>query len=148
MKFYQFVKNLRIEHELTQEEFGKSLGVSKSTVAMWETGARTPSRDKCFKMSQLYKVDFTELYIMTLEQNKGEEFIYDEETHTWEIVAHIPPKDPEKQAQKYYVNAQSKKIANKLMENSDYKVLFDAVADVPPEDIDKVAQMIKLMIQK
>ena len=37
------IKQLRKENRLTQVELADKLGVSVSTVAMWETGKRTPN---------------------------------------------------------------------------------------------------------
>lgn len=49
-------------------------------------------------------------------------------------------------SENYYINDEAKKIAQMMFDNENYKVLFDAVKNVKPEDIDKVAQMIKLMV--
>lgn len=36
------LKQLRESHKLTQEELAVRLGISRSTVAMWETGQNIP----------------------------------------------------------------------------------------------------------
>lgn len=45
----------------------------------------------------------------------------------------------------YYLDEEAKALAQSLFDNKDYSVLFDAIRKVKPEDIEKVAQMIKLM---
>ena len=39
------IRELRSSLEMTQEEFGKEIGVNRVTVARWETGERSPSPD-------------------------------------------------------------------------------------------------------
>ena len=41
----QRIQELRKLNHLTGEELGKKLDVAKSTVSLWESGARTPSAD-------------------------------------------------------------------------------------------------------
>ena len=42
MKFAERLKELRKENGYTQVKLAEALGLSKGTVAMWETGKRTP----------------------------------------------------------------------------------------------------------
>lgn len=50
------VKQIRIEHDLTGEEFGKILGVTKATVSRWENGDRYPDSDTLSKIATLTNV--------------------------------------------------------------------------------------------
>lgn len=43
--FAQRIKELRKKNNMTQVQLAEKLGVSKGTVAMWETGKRKPSYD-------------------------------------------------------------------------------------------------------
>ena len=38
-----WIKQVRAELDLTQEQFAGRLGVSQATVALWESGCRNPS---------------------------------------------------------------------------------------------------------
>ena len=49
---------LRILNHLTQEELAKKLGVSRTCVANWEKGIRTPDTKYISKYTQLFNVDF------------------------------------------------------------------------------------------
>ena len=40
------IKKIRMAQGMTQSELAEKLGVSRSTVAMWETGANVPNADK------------------------------------------------------------------------------------------------------
>lgn len=58
----QRIKELRKLQGLTQVEFSEKLGVSLSTVAMWETGKRTPNFKMLNELSDLF--DKTIEYIL------------------------------------------------------------------------------------
>lgn len=59
------IKELRKQHGIYQKDLADALSVSKSTVAMWETGKRMPDIDmlKCiasyFKISIDYLLEYT-----------------------------------------------------------------------------------------
>lgn len=56
------IKLLRKQNGYTQVELSKKLGIGVSTVAMWETGKRTPNYNILCKLSDLY--DRTIEYIL------------------------------------------------------------------------------------
>lgn len=43
MKKYSFIKRLRLNFELTQDEWAKALKVAQTSIASWESGRRSPS---------------------------------------------------------------------------------------------------------
>lgn len=56
-----FLKELRKEKELTQEQLAERLNVSRRTVSRWETGSNMPDLDLMIEMADLYGVDLREL---------------------------------------------------------------------------------------
>lgn len=60
--FSKIFQQLRKEHEYTQDEISKTLGVSKSSVAMWETGQRLPSPELYEQIADFFNVDIDYLY--------------------------------------------------------------------------------------
>ena len=58
--FPERLKRLRKEKGLTQVTLAEELGVSKGTVAMWETGKRMPGFDMLARLSELFdkRVDY------------------------------------------------------------------------------------------
>ena len=56
------IRNLRELAKLTQEQLSEALGVSRSAVAMWETGCAKPSADKLPKLAKLLGCTIDELY--------------------------------------------------------------------------------------
>ncbi len=63
MEFKQLLKQLRFEYNLSQEELAKKLELSKSTVAMYETGRRTPSASVYEALADIFNVDIDYLYL-------------------------------------------------------------------------------------
>ncbi len=54
--FDKRLKSLRKKCGYTQVSLAETLGVSKGTVAMWETGKRTPDFDTLIRLSDLFDV--------------------------------------------------------------------------------------------
>jgi len=46
----------RVNAGLTQKQVCESVGISMTTIGLWEKGERIPSVDKALKLSELYKV--------------------------------------------------------------------------------------------
>lgn len=61
-EFKNIVKALRAEHSITQESLAESLGIGKSTVAMWETGKRIPSPELYELVADFFNVDIDYLF--------------------------------------------------------------------------------------
>ncbi len=81
MKFKK-IKNLRIEHNLNQEELAKILEVNRSTYTGWELGTNTIPLRKLFELSNYYKVSID--YIFGL--NKNNNYIYSSDKINFKIV--------------------------------------------------------------
>jgi len=60
MSFAERLKELRKANGYTQITFATALGFSKGTVAMWETGKRTPDYEIIKKMSDMFdrRIDY------------------------------------------------------------------------------------------
>lgn len=68
---YQNLKALRDSLNMTQEEFGKSIGLAKSTYNNYETGVREPKSDFWIAIAQKYNVSID--YLMGLEDPENED---------------------------------------------------------------------------
>lgn len=55
--FSERILNLRKEHNLTQTEFGKQLGVSNRAVSKWENGISNPQIEIIYKICKMYGKD-------------------------------------------------------------------------------------------
>jgi len=55
------IKAARKEKKLTQEQLARGVGVSRSTVAMWETNQATPRAATLLKLADLFGCTVDEL---------------------------------------------------------------------------------------
>lgn len=60
-KVGEFLKELRKENKLTQEQLGEKLGVTNKTVSKWETGNYMPPIEILKLLSELYNVSINEI---------------------------------------------------------------------------------------
>ena len=56
-----FLKELRKEKGITQEQFAEILGVSGRTVSRWETGSNMPDLDVLIQIADYYDVEIREM---------------------------------------------------------------------------------------
>lgn len=61
IKIGAFIKELRKEKELTQEQLAEQFNVSRRTVSRWETGSNLPELDILIEMADYYEVELREL---------------------------------------------------------------------------------------
>jgi transcriptional regulator with XRE-family HTH domain len=61
MKTGAFLKELRKEKNITQEQLAEKMGVSRRTVSRWETGSNMPDIDILMDISDFYEVDLREI---------------------------------------------------------------------------------------
>lgn len=107
------IKRLRHEKDLTLEELGRAVGVSKQTIQKYERGQITTiPYDKIVLLAKALGV--TPADLMGWENSTDE----------------------------YYLEDEAREAAEWLHRNPQYRVLFDAVRKVSAEDIDFVRQMI------
>lgn len=98
----------------TQTDLINDLGLNKSAVSTWCNGTRLPRMDKVELLAQYFKVNRSDL----IEDKSSSA-----DSH-------------------YYLNDDTRKLAQFMFENPEYKVLFDASRKVKKEDIEFVKQMI------
>lgn len=56
MIFSQRLRQLRIEKNLTQDEFAKDLGYTRTAISAWEIGRNEPSNDDTVKIANYFHV--------------------------------------------------------------------------------------------
>ncbi len=87
-KIGSFLKTLRNETHLTQEQLAEKLGVSARTVSRWETGSNMPDLGILIELSDFYDVDVRD--ILTGER-KSE--IMNEEKERLQMIAEYAEKE-------------------------------------------------------
>ena len=68
-KIGRFLKQLRMEKQLTQEKLSETLGVSRRTVSRWETGNNLPDLSILVELADFYDVDLKEIFAGERNQN-------------------------------------------------------------------------------
>lgn len=59
------LKALRINENLTQEEAGEKLGVTKDTISRWENGKSYPNAKQIHLIENLYGVNYDAIIFLT-----------------------------------------------------------------------------------
>lgn len=116
-EFKDMLKYFRMREHLSQSELAERIGVSASTISMYEVGKREPDFETEEKIADYFNTDLNTL--------RG--------------------RDTETEQPSYYLDRQASEAAQFLFENPDYKVLFDASRKVKKEDIQFVKEMIDRM---
>ncbi len=62
IKIGNFIRDLRKEKNLTQEELAEHFNVARRTVSRWETGANMPDLSILVEMTDYFDVDLRELF--------------------------------------------------------------------------------------
>lgn len=60
-KIGKFLKELRNQNHMTQEQLGEKIGVTNKTISKWENGHYMPPIDKLKALSDLYQVSINEI---------------------------------------------------------------------------------------
>ena len=61
------IRFLRKSENLSQEEFAERFGVSRQSVAKWESGESTPDLQKCREIAQFYDITIDTLICVSLD---------------------------------------------------------------------------------
>ena len=110
--FQNIFKRLRTSSGLTQAEIAEKLGISRSTIGMYETGAREPDFETLEKIADFFNVDI--------------DFLLGRTDKTTMLPETAGP---------YYLNDETRKIAQEIFENPDLRSLFYVARDIEPEEL-------------
>lgn len=98
----------------------KETGISTATLTSWKQGKYTPKQDKLQLIADYFNVSLE--YLMTGKEKDGGET--------------------------YYLNEETTKMAQKIFENKELRLLFDAAQDSEPEDLQAVHSMLLALKRK
>ena len=118
-----FSKNLNYymeKNQKTQSDIINDLGFNKSAVSTWCNGTRLPRMDKVDILAKYFDINRSDL-------------IEDKDTE------HKPS---------YYLNPETSRIAQKIYDNKELSVLFDAAQDAEPEDLQALHGMLMALKRK
>ena len=116
------IRYLRLKNEMTQETLAERLGrKSYTTIQKWESGVAEPPIRIARQIAELFGVSIDDLTNTDLKH----------------------PKEPTQEP--YYLNDETREIAQAIFDNPQYKALFDASRKLSPEDLRFVMDMIDRM---
>lgn len=139
-KFSEIIKKLRLEKRLTQEQLADEIGVSKSTIAMWETGKREPSRELYEEVADYFNVDIDYLYGRT---NIRKAYHFDEDGNEYVNKRYV-----EENKDSHYLNDETCKIAQEIFERPELRALFDASRKAKPEDLKFIKDLLERLVDE
>ena len=101
-KIGRFLKELRKEKDLTQEQLAEILNVSGRSVSRWETGNNMPDLSLLVELSEFYSVDIKEI----IDGERKSEIMKNEEKETIEKIVEYAGTEKRQKAgklNKYFV---------------------------------------------
>ena len=102
--FKEMLKYLRVRDNLSQAELADKLGVAKSTIIMYEVGKREPDFETLEAIADFFNVDMN--FLLGKDGSENDH---------------------------YYLNDETREIAQEVFENPDMRTLFKVARDIPPE---------------
>lgn len=115
----QRIQELRKLNRLTGEELGKKLDVAKSTVSLWESGARTLSADMIRSIAGFFNVSIDYLLNGSDPTNEG-----------------------------YYIDPEVAELANQIKQDPELRLLLDAKRNLSKQDMQSIINITKALLQR
>jgi len=72
MEIGEQIKKLRLKLNMSQDRFGKKIGVSGKTISAYETGKITPTLEVIYKISEEFEVNFVKKSNREIERKINE----------------------------------------------------------------------------
>lgn len=115
MTMYERYVELRNRKGVKDAAVAREANITKSTFTDWKNGRSNPGVEKLQKIADYFGVPIT--YFTDVEESE--------------------------QQPQYYVNAETAALAQKLLTDPHYRILFDAAEDSKPEDLQMVADLLR-----
>ena len=117
---YSIFEELLQKHGVSTYKVSMETGIAQSIFSSWKRGISKPKQDKMQKIADYFNVSVN--YLMTGKEKEGGET--------------------------YYINEETKEIAQKVFENKNLRMLMDSAQDATPEDIETVHSMLLALKRK
>lgn len=117
---YSIFEELLQKHGVSTYKVAKETGIAQSVFSSWKNGISTPKQDKMQKIADYFNVSLE--YLMNGIEKEGGET--------------------------YYLNDETRKVAQDIFENKELRMLFDAARDADPEDLEAVHTMLLALKRK
>lgn len=117
---YEVFEQLLQKFGVTTADVCKATGIGQSTMSNWKSRRNLISGKNAQLIADYFGVSVD--YLMTGKEKEGGE--------------------------KYYLNEETAKMAQKIFENKELRMLFDAAQDAAPEDLEAAHTMILALKRK
>ena len=97
-KMGEFLKHLRKEKGLTQEQLAEQFCISSRTISRWETGSNMPDLDMLIELADFYNVDIREI----IDGERKSEIMNNETKDTLKKVAEYAVEEKEQRRKPLY----------------------------------------------
>ena len=125
MAVKDIIRNRRIELGLTMKELADAVGVSEGTISRWESGhIANMRRDKIVTLAKVLQISPSTI------------MEWDNNTEGVQTNAH---------PSEYYIDAETRQLAQELHDNPDLSVMLDAYKTLSPRDAKLVMEMVRRM---
>lgn len=114
------LKSLRKNMQLTGEEFGVKMNVSKPTVSLWESDKRTPNAEMLQKIANFFDVSVDYLLI-------GKPNITNDS---------------------YYYDTEVAELAEQIKNDPELRILLDAKRNLSKQDMKAIINITKSLLQR
>jgi|SRR5690554_2091627 len=119
MDFGKRLKTIRKESGITQEKLADKIGISRSTLAGYETEGKKPTYDTLVKIAQALNCSLD----MLLDYEGNDNF----------------------DKKRLYFSPQDKKLYEKLSQRKDLKLLVKETEDLKPDSVNRIVKIINLI---
>lgn len=130
---YEIFEQLMKTHGYTAYKVSVETGIAQSTLSDWKKGKSTPKADKMQKIADLFGVSLS--YLMT-GRDRAVDYVVRTDDGNELLV------------ETYYLNEETRDMAQAIFENKELRVLFDAARDSSPEDLQTVHSMLLALKRK
>ena len=124
------IRFLRLKKNYSQEYVAEKLGYkSYTTIQKWESGVSEPSVAKLRMLADIFGVDMNDLTTKDLTVSSAASEGVQTNAHPSE----------------YYIDAETRALAQELHDNPDLSVMLDAYKTLSPRDAKLVMEMVRRM---
>lgn len=113
------LKSLRKNMQLTGEEFGAKMNVSKPTVSLWESDKRTPNAEMLQKIANFFDVSVD--YLLIGKPNTTND--------------------------SYYYDTEVAELAEQIKNDPELRILLDAKRNLSKQDMKAIINITKSLLQ-
>lgn len=114
------LKSLRKNMQLTGEEFGAKMNVSKPTVSLWESDKRTPNAEMLQKIANFFDVSVD--YLLIGKPNTTND--------------------------SYYYDTEVAELAEQIKNDPELRILLDAKRNLSKQDMEAIINITKSLLQR